>query len=224
MPPSSFQTTAFASIVLLCFLYKAHVCASQASLSISLIPAGASILLDNEDTGYITPHSFSQEDQGVHTITLSAEGIQDTSFSFQWGDENLSVEFILFRDKKGQAYFKETVNMDYMPNCPIEYYYFIPYGFEKQAVRPVIITLHGTQGSDGNDDEARRSTGKMLDLWVTQKPLEPGAYRNVRNIDGQETGFAVASVRWWYDISCWEPNSDRNDRLSYLSRTCTGRG
>jgi len=53
----------------------------SAKLSVASTPAGAVILIDDKDTGKITPSQFTLEKPGVHTVTLRRYGYLEESSS-----------------------------------------------------------------------------------------------------------------------------------------------
>lgn len=61
------------------------------SIYLSSIPAGAEIWLDGSNTTKVTPDTIHNVSQGVHTITLSLEDYNDSTFSISVTGGELSI-------------------------------------------------------------------------------------------------------------------------------------
>ena len=51
------------------------------NLIVSSTPAGAQIIIDGTNSGFSTPHTFSDQDAGTYTVTLQLENYADTSMN-----------------------------------------------------------------------------------------------------------------------------------------------
>jgi len=98
-------------------------------------------------------------------------------------------------------------------NSDWRYFYYVPPGFASREHRPIIVTLHGSMDEktaydyEKSVDKGREIGEQALNRWRSENPARPGSYRNIRDIDGQETELAVASIRWWYGLDCWPGGS-----------------